>query len=154
MSKTAFLFFSSEGGFAVSELWTAIHKKTPPWKIFKNVTTLCTLPQQKKIFYIKLQKYKKQLILNVLLYQAPKAHREFSYGPTSALDGVGGKRHVHTRCTEGWMVLGTGLDRYRKTQHHQVSNPEPFSQKQVSIPNTLSRPIKLWQIFQTQFPYT
>jgi hypothetical protein len=77
----------------------------------------------------------------VPLYQGNKVHREFSYSPTSALDGVGGQSYVHTHCTKGWAVLRTGLDRYGKTRPHQVLNPELSSPKQVSVPTTLSRPI-------------
>jgi hypothetical protein len=83
-----------------------------------------------------------QVKVKFTLEQATKAHRgDWRYGCTlsltSALDGVGGQRHIPatlpsgkrpgTHFTAGWVGPSAGLDGYKKFLPHRDSIPVPSS---------------------------
>jgi hypothetical protein len=56
-----------------------------------------------------------------------------------------------TRCTGGWVDPKAGLDMWGKSQPHWDLIPRPSSLWQVTIPATLSQPVRLNEILGLMF---
>ena len=87
-------------------------------------------------------------------HEGPEGEERYSstLSFTSAIDGVGGERHVTaalpppsggrpgTHCIEGWVGSRAGLDGCGKSRPHQASIARPSSLRRAAIPTELCRP--------------